>query len=105
MADTPVVQRIQRELLTHPVVMFMEGTPMWPETADSAAVAHLVAEMGMAFHSIDVRTDPELKDGLADFAGSAEIPQLFVNGTLVGGCDTVRGLDESGELSEVLRGR
>lgn len=103
MADNPVVTRIRAEIETTPVVAFLNGTPMWPTCSDSAAVAYCLAELGIAFKGIDVTPDPELRDGLKTFAKLADIPQVYVKGTLLGSGKAVRDLAESGQLADVLK--
>ncbi len=103
MIDNPVFTRIRAEIETTPVVAFLNGTPMWPTCSGSAAVAHHLAGLGIAFKGIDVTPDPELRDGLKAFANLAEIPQVYVKGELLGGGETVRDLAESSALAEVFK--
>lgn len=103
MPESPVFTRIRDTIEGTPVVAFLNGTPMWPTCTGSAAVAHYLSEMGVAFTAVDVTTDPELRDGVKAFAQLDELPQVFINGALLGGGDIFREMAESGELAEVLR--
>lgn len=103
MIENAVVTRIRAEIETTPVVVFLNGTPMWPTCSGSAAVAHHLAGLGVAFKGIDVTPDPELRDGLKAFANLAEIPQVYVKGELLGGGEAIRDLAESGALADVLK--
>ncbi|MBK8173893.1 MAG: Grx4 family monothiol glutaredoxin [Rhodospirillales bacterium] len=105
MADTnenPVFARIRQEISENPVVLFMKGSPMFPQCGFSAAVVQALTNMGVKFKGIDVLTDPSLREGIKQFANWPTIPQLYVGGEFVGGCDIVREMYESGELQQVL---
>lgn len=103
MIDNPVVTRIRNEIERSPVVAFLNGTPMWPTCGDSAAVAHHLTAIGINFTSLDVVTDPELRDGLRSIAELDEIPQVYVGGTLLGGAERVRELADSGDLAKFMQ--
>ena len=93
-----VTTRIQREVEDHPVVVFMKGTPMFPRCASSAAVVEILSRLGIEFKAVDVLTDRALRDGIKVFSDWPTLPQLYVKGEFVGGCDIVREMLESGEL-------
>lgn len=102
MSDNPVFTRIRQEIKDNPVVLFMKGTPMFPQCGFSAAVVQTLSQHGVKFKGIDVLTDPSLREGIKQFTNWPTIPQLYVNGEFIGGCDIVREMDQSGELTKVL---
>ena len=102
MTDNPVNDRIKKELDDNSVVLFMKGTPMAPQCGFSAAVAQALTTMGVKFKGIDVLADQALRQGIKDFSAWPTIPQLYVKGEFVGGCDIVREMYETGELKKML---
>ena len=102
MAENAVFTRIKRELDENPVVLFMKGTPMFPQCGFSAAVVQALTLSKVKFKGIDILTDPELRQGIKDYASWPTVPQLYVKGEFVGGCDIVREMYESGELQKLL---
>jgi monothiol glutaredoxin len=103
MNDNPVFQRIQQEIDENPVMLFMKGTPMFPQCGFSAAVVGALTNMQVKFKGHDVLTDPEVREGIKQFSNWPTIPQLYVKGEFVGGCDIVREMYESGELQKLLK--
>ena len=102
MTDNPVNDRIQKELDDNSVVLLMKGTPMAPQCGFSAAVAQALTMMGVKFKGIDVLADQALRQGIKDFSAWPTIPQLYVKGEFVGGCDIVREMYETGELKKMF---
>ena len=102
MNENPVFIRIRQEITDNPVVLFMKGTPMFPQCGFSAAVVQALTNMGVKFKGIDVLTDPGLREGIKQFANWPTIPQLYVGGEFVGGCDIVREMYASGELQQLF---
>ena len=102
MTDNPVTQRIQQTIGDSDVVLFMKGTPVSPQCGFSATVVQVLSLMGVKFKSFDVLEDPEVRDAIKNFSDWPTIPQLYVKGEFVGGCDIVREMYESGELTEFL---
>jgi monothiol glutaredoxin len=102
MSDNPVFDRIRDEIGTNDVVLFMKGTPVFPQCGFSAAVVQVLSHMGVKFKGIDVLQDPSLRQGIKDFASWPTIPQLYVKGEFVGGCDIIREMYQSGELQQLL---
>lgn len=102
MSDNPAFPRIQQEIDENPVVLFMKGTPMFPQCGFSAAVVQVLTEMGVKFKGIDVLPDPELREGIKAFTNWPTIPQLYVKGEFVGGCDIVREMYANGELKTMM---
>jgi len=101
----PVFERIQQEISVNPVVLFMKGTPIFPQCGFSAVVVQVLSHMGVKFKSVDVLSEPAIRDGIKQFSNWPTIPQLYVKGELVGGCDIIREMYESGELAELLQSR
>ena len=105
MTNNPVIQRIQQDISDNDVVLYMKGTPVFPQCGFSAAVVQVLSELGVKFKGIDVLTDPSLRQGIKEFSSWPTIPQLYVKGEFVGGCDIVREMYSSGELRELLQTR
>ena len=98
-----VVSRIKTHIGTNPAVLFMKGTPDFPQCGFSAqAVAALRSSGAAEFHSVNIFEDPELREALKKFSNWPTYPQLYVNGELVGGCDIVLDMHRSGELKKIL---
>jgi monothiol glutaredoxin len=103
--SNPVIQRIQQDISDNDVVLYMKGTPVFPQCGFSAAVVQVLSDLGVKFKGIDVLTDPSLRQGIKEFSSWPTIPQLYVKGEFVGGCDIVREMHSSGELRELLHTR
>lgn len=86
----------------NPVVLFMKGTPDFPQCGFSNKVVHILNTCGTPFKGINVLEDPDLRQGIKDYTNWPTIPQLYVQGKFVGGCDIVTEMFESGELQSVL---
>jgi monothiol glutaredoxin len=102
MSENPVLVRIKQEVEETPVVLFMKGTPMFPQCGFSAAVVQALTNLGVKFKGIDVLTDPSLREGVKQYANWPTIPQLYVKGEFVGGCDIVREMYDAGELQQLF---
>ena len=102
MTDPVVSDRIKQDITDNPVVLYMKGTPVFPQCGFSAAVVQILTHLGVKFKGIDVLADPALRQGVKDFSSWPTIPQLYVKGEFVGGCDIVREMFESGELKDLL---
>ena len=105
MSSNPVIQRIQQDVADNEVVLYMKGTPVFPQCGFSAAVVQVLTELGVKFKGIDVLTDPSLRQGIKEFSSWPTIPQLYVKGEFIGGCDIVREMYASGELQQLLQSR
>ena len=101
--DNMVAERIRQEIGANDVVLFMKGSPVFPQCGFSAAVVQVLSHMGVKFKGVDVLQDPGLRQGVKDFSSWPTIPQLYVKGEFVGGCDIVREMFQSGELEELLK--
>lgn len=102
MSENAVFSRIQQEVEENPVVLFMKGSPMFPQCGFSAAVVQVLSEAGVKFKGIDVLSDPSLREGIKQFSNWPTIPQLYIKGEFVGGCDIVKEMFASGELQQML---
>jgi monothiol glutaredoxin len=105
MTTNPVFERIKRDITENDVVLYMKGTPVFPQCGFSAAVVQVLSHMGVKFKGVDVLTDPALRQGIKEFSSWPTIPQLYVKGEFLGGCDIVREMHQSGELQEVLQSK
>ena len=105
MSEPQVFDRIRDELAKNDVLLFMKGTPVFPQCGFSAAVVQVLTHLGVRFKGIDVLTDPGLRQGIKDFSSWPTIPQVYVKGEFVGGCDIVREMYQTGELQELLHSR
>ena len=100
-----VHDRIQKEIDDADVVLFMKGSPVMPQCGFSAMVVQVLSRLGVKFKGVDVLQDPDIRQGIKEFSNWPTIPQLYVKGEFVGGCDIVREMYETGELSELLHTR
>ncbi len=98
----PAFTKIQSEIDQNKVMLFMKGTAMFPQCGFSARVVQILTHAGVAFATANVLEDAELRDGIKQFSNWPTIPQLYVDGEFVGGCDIVTELYQSGELQELL---
>ena len=105
MNENPVHDRIRKEIDASDVVLFMKGTPVFPQCGFSATVVQILNQLGVKFSSVDVLTDPEVRDGIKHYSNWPTIPQLYVKGEFVGGCDIVIESFKSGELTDVFNTR
>lgn len=103
MTDNRVLDRIGEEIAASDVVLFMKGTPQFPQCGFSAAVTKVLLQLGVSFKGVNVLEDDALRQGIKKFSNWPTIPQLYVKGEFIGGCDIVREMDKSGELQQLLR--
>jgi len=100
--DATVTDRIKQDIADNTVVLFMKGTPVFPQCGFSARIVQILTQMGVKFKGIDVLADPAIRQGIKEFSSWPTIPQLYVKGEFVGGCDIVSEMYENGELKQVL---
>ena len=100
--SNPVIERIQAEISENDVVLYMKGTAAFPQCGFSAAVVQVLSHVGVKFKGIDILQDPSLRQGIKEFANWPTIPQLYVKGEFVGGCDIVREMFQNNELQSML---
>jgi monothiol glutaredoxin len=98
-----VAERIQSEITENPVMLYMKGTPLFPQCGFSARVVQILNHAGVPFASANVLEDMELREGIKAFSQWPTVPQLYVKGEFVGGCDIVTEMYQSGELHTLLR--
>ena len=103
MSDSPAFDEIKREVTDNDVVLFMKGTPVFPQCGFSAAVVEVLSRMGVQFKGIDVLSNAEIRQGIKEFSNWPTIPQLYIKGEFVGGCDIVREMYQSGELETLFK--
>ncbi len=101
MADT-VFDRIQSDIDGNQVFLYMKGTPMFPQCGFSARVVQILSHLGVPFSSANVLEEQELREGVKEYSQWPTIPQLYVKGEFVGGCDIVTEMFQSGELETLL---
>ena len=94
--------RIREQITGDDVVLYMKGTPVFPMCGFSAQVVQVLSHVGVPFQSYNILDDMELRQGLKDFSNWPTFPQLYVKGELVGGCDIIREMYQSGELQQLL---
>ena len=96
--EDPIAQRIKQEIGANDVVVFMKGSPVFPQCGFSATVVQVLSHLGIKFKGVDVLQDPGIRQGIKDFSNWPTVPQLYVKGEFVGGCDIIREMYQSGEL-------
>ena len=102
MSDNPVHERIRQDITENQVVLYMKGTPVFPQCGFSAAVVQILSHVGVKFKGIDVLADPSLRQGIKEFSEWPTVPQLYIKGEFIGGSDIVREMFETGELQQLL---
>jgi monothiol glutaredoxin len=102
MSNADVTQRIKSHLEAAPVVLFMKGTPDFPQCGFSAQTAGALKACNAGFHAVNIFEDPELRDALKQYSNWPTYPQLYVKGELIGGCDIALEMYRSGELRQLL---
>lgn len=101
MSDT-VSERIKSDITTNDVVLYMKGSKKIPQCGFSATVVQILERTGIAFQDVDVLKDPEIREGIKMFSDWPTIPQLYVKGEFIGGCDIVREMYQTGELQQLF---
>jgi monothiol glutaredoxin len=96
--NNPTHQEIQQLLMQHKIVLFMKGTPAQPRCGFSATVVQCLHALNVPFHSVDVLENDAIRSGIKTYAQWPTIPQLYIHGEFVGGCDIVREMYMNGEL-------
>jgi len=100
--DSTAHDRIRQQVADNQVVLFMKGTPVFPQCGFSATVVQILSHLGVKFRGVDVLADSSVREGIKEFSSWPTIPQLYVKGEFVGGCDIVREMFETGELQQLL---
>ena len=97
-----IIERIQKTLSDHRIVLFMKGTPQFPQCGFSMRTAQALKAVGAEFHAVDVLSEPEVRQNLPRYSDWPTFPQVFIDGELVGGCDIVLDLYQSGDLQKMV---
>src|ERR671934_2393367 len=100
--DNTTSERIRHDITDNPVVLFMKGSPVFPQCGFSAAVVQVLSHLGVKFKGIDVLADPEIRQGIKEFSNWPTIPQLYVKGELIGGGGLFRGMVGPGGAEPLL---
>jgi len=96
---------IKEQVTGNPVVLYMKGTPQFPQCGFSATAVQILKACGVnQFYSVNVLENPEIRQGIKDYANWPTIPQLYIKGEFVGGCDIMREMFQAGELQQMLEG-
>ena len=102
MSDNPAFDQIRKDISDNDVVLFMKGTPVFPQCGFSSQVVQVLTYLGVKFKGVNVLEDMEIRQGIKDFSDWPTIPQLYVKGEFVGGCDIIREMFQDGELQQLL---
>lgn len=97
-----VIERIKSQLSSNPVMLYMKGTPDFPQCGFSAAAVRALSAAGATFNHVNIFEDPELREALKQYSNWPTYPQLYINGELIGGSDIILEMYNSGELQKVL---
>jgi monothiol glutaredoxin len=102
-AQGDAIERIRHDIQSNKIMVYMKGTPEAPQCGFSAQTVQVLGELGVPFESRNVLEDPELRQAIKEFSNWPTIPQVYINGKFVGGCDVVTEMHERGELSEMVK--
>ena len=103
MSETAAHTDIKAKIDAAPVMLFMKGTPQFPQCGFSSVVVQILDHLGVSYHTANVLETDELRQGIKEFSDWPTIPQLYVKGEFVGGCDIIREMFENGELRSFLQ--
>jgi monothiol glutaredoxin len=96
---------IRTDLADNDVVLYMKGTPVFPQCGFSAVVVNVLSNLGVTFKGINILEDEELRQAIKEFSNWPTIPQLYIKGEFVGGCDIVKDMFSTGELQDLLKSK
>lgn len=96
------LEKIKKEITENKIVLYMKGTPEAPQCGFSATVADILKRLGAKFHAVNILDDVEIRQGVKAYANWPTLPQLYINGKFIGGCDIAKELFESGELKKMV---
>jgi len=99
----PTTARIQNDITTNTVMLYMKGNPQFPQCGFSSRVVQILNHLGVQYQSANVLEDPALRDGIKQFSNWPTVPQLYVGGEFIGGCDIITEMFQSGELETLLK--
>lgn len=100
---TEIFNQIQKTIDDNDVVLFMKGSKDFPQCGFSAMTSHILSSLGINFLDIDILQNMDLRQGIKEFSDWPTIPQLYVKGEFIGGCDIIKEMKETGELEELLK--
>jgi monothiol glutaredoxin len=103
MSQPDIATRIQQDITANPVMLYMKGTPQFPQCGFSSRVVQILNHMGVKYSTANVLEDPNLREGVKQFSNWPTVPQLYVGGEFIGGCDIVTEMFQSGELQELIQ--
>ena len=104
MTAMDIKQKIKEQVTAHPVVLYMKGTPQFPQCGFSALALQVLSACGVQdLFTVNVLADPDIREGIKEYANWPTIPQLYVNGEFVGGSDILREMYQSGELQKLIQ--
>ena len=98
-----IFDQIRKDISNNDIVLYMKGTAVFPQCGFSAAVVGVLSHLGVKFRGINVLEDDSIREGIKAYSDWPTIPQLYVKGEFVGGCDIIREMYESGELTEMFQ--
>jgi len=101
--SNPVLEQIDKVIKENDIVLFMKGTPDFPQCGFSQRVVDIIAAYGVPFAAVNVLLDPAIREGIKTYTDWPTIPQLYIKGEFIGGCDIVTELKQSGELDELMQ--
>ena len=100
---TNINEKIKDIITKNDVVLFMKGTPEMPQCGFSMTVSNILQELKVKFSGVNVLADPEIRQGIKDFSNWPTVPQLYIKGEFIGGCDIAKEMYEKGELQKILK--
>jgi monothiol glutaredoxin len=103
MSDNPAIAQIKEDVTTNDVVLFMKGTPMFPQCGFSASVVQILSQLGVKFKGVNVLENDGIRQGIKDFTQWPTVPQLYIKAEFVGGADIIREMAMNGELEDLLK--
>lgn len=104
MSDENTIKSIENDIKSNKVMLYMKGEPSMPQCGFSRQVVHILNKHGVRYATKDVLRDPTLRDEIKKFSNWPTIPQLYIDGKFIGGCDIVTEMDQNGELEKLLKG-
>jgi monothiol glutaredoxin len=103
--ENVIFDRIRKDIENNDIVLYMKGTAVFPQCGFSAAVVQVLSQLGVPFKDVNVLEDGDIRQGIKDCASWPTIPQLYIKGEFIGGCDIVREMYQEGELQELLQSK
>jgi len=97
-----ILEKINQQVQSHPIILYMKGTPQFPQCGFSSQVVQILGSCGVEFAHVNVLADPEIRENVKRYANWPTFPQMYLNGELVGGCDIIVELQQKGELKPML---